>query len=383
MDRTMMASAVKKRLTFLFIKLICLILLSSYYPVEVSSASSPAFVRQEISDGNDDWWDHVQEKFTTGYNFSNLAAVSYLSDGKFLNATIFLTSKFVEKPIGYVPVYGMMINADSNEDTGWEGYDYFMKVAWDNNAEIWTYTLEEWSTVQIPRILDRDYNYTEFFDNTGNNNYVHLSLDLEKLNLPKRYVVVFFIDYVFEKQHLYGISDYSNWIRIPPPEFSLTTVPSELTLRQREEEIVEVRLNSSTPIFGAHLVLYTQKVNGLESSVIPKERDIQSDGMITSDLHIQASQKAEAKPYTLQIFANISFPSQFISKEEQLKTISENVTKSFNLPITLLPSLTFEEEFSAFWNTYGGALSLVGGGFAAGFAAIVLDKLRKKNGKAK
>jgi hypothetical protein len=368
-----------KNTLFFFIEFMTLALI--FYSPDEAVSSSPAFVRQEITDTHGDWWDHRQGNFTTGYNFSDMTAVSYLGDGRFLNATIFLSSKFVENPDKYMPAYGAMINADSNENTGWQGYDYFMRIAWDNFNKVWTYVLQEWSTVQIERLLDQKSNYTDFFDKGENNNYIHLSLDLEKLNFPTEYTVVFFTDYIFEKDGLYGVSDYSNWIRIPPPEFFITAVPNELILRPGEDRIVEVRFNSSTAVFGAHVTLYTDQIDGFESYFINNERDIPTSGMATSDLHVHASKDAQPKPYTLQMFVNISFPAQYISREEQLKTISDNMTEILNLPITILQPLTFGEEFKGFWETYGGALSLIGGGFAAGFAALVFDKLRRTKQK--
>jgi hypothetical protein len=352
-----------------------------FYSPDEAVSSSPAFVRQEILDNRGDWWDHLQGNFTTGHNFSDIIAISYLSDGRFLNVTIFLNSKFVEEPDGYMPAYGAMIDTDSNGNTGWQGYDYFMRIAWDNFNKVWTYVLQEWSTAQIARILDQKSNYTDFFEKGENNNYTRLSLDLEKLNFPTEYTVVFFTDYIFEKDSLYGVSDYSSWIRIPPPEFFITLIPNELTLRPGEDRIVEVRFNSSTEVFGAHVTLSTNQIDGFESYFINNERDIPTSGLATSDLYIRASKDAQPKPYTLQMLANISFPTQYISREEQLKTTSDNITEILNLPITILQPLTFGEEFSAFWDTYGGALSLVGGGFAAGFAALVFDKLRRTKQK--
>ena len=37
-----------------------------------------------------------------------------------------------------------------------------------------------------------------------------------------------------------------------------------------------------------------------------------------------------------------------------------------------------EERFRDFWNTYGGIVGLIGGGFAAGLSALIIDRLRKK-----
>jgi hypothetical protein len=363
----------------LLVALITLIILFQFLPSKII-AFSPSFVRQEVKDDTNDWWDHDQQKFTTDYNFADISAVSYFSDGRFLNATLFLRSPFIKEPSGYAPAYGVLINADSNQDTGWEGHDYFMKIEWNNNTNTWNYRLEEWSTSQIARVLDQKSNYTDFFDN-GENSYVHLSLDLSKLSFPQQYIVVFFVDYVSLNGPSFAISDYSNWIRIPPPEFFMSAIPDELTLRPGEKKPIEVQVNSSTTVFEPHVILSTNQIGGLESHFIANEIDIPPRGVATSDLNVKALNDAKPDRKTLQLFANISFPTQFINRESQLKTINENSTINLNVPVTVIEPLTFEEQFTAFWNVYGDPISLVGGGFAAGFAALVFNKLQKTKAK--
>jgi hypothetical protein len=61
----------------------------------------------------------------------------------------------------------------------------------------------------------------------------------------------------------------------------------------------------------------------------------------------------------------------------------ESMTVNTNLAVTTLKALTGEEKFSNFWNVYGDAINLVAGGLAAGFSAIVIDKLRRRMNKKK
>src|SRR5207247_721981 len=97
-------------------------------------ASSPSFVRQEIRDGTNDSWDHTKNEFISGNKFADLSAVSYYSDGQFLNATLFMRDPFVVKPSVAIPGYGMLIDADSDYHTGWQGFDYMMRVTWNNSS---------------------------------------------------------------------------------------------------------------------------------------------------------------------------------------------------------------------------------------------------------
>ena len=341
-------------------------------------ASSPPFVRQEIKDNYNDGWNHVKNEFVIGHNFTDLAAISYYSDGKFLNATFFLRSPFVERPSNNYTAYGMLIDADSNYATGWQGYDYIVKISWDHNNNKWIYSIQEWSSVSITRVLYQKNNFTDFFDKSENR-YIHMYLDLDKVSSPKNYIVVFFTDYDFQEgNEYYEISDYSNFVHIPPPYFTISTSPNSVTLRPGEEKTVEVEVNSSAGVFRPHLFLSSNRIDDLQAYFTPIERDIPPLGIATSLLHLKLSEHAQLNPRTLQIFANISFPIQYTGGESQIKIISQNMTQNSNLAITVVEPLSFAEQFKEFWITYGGVISLIGGGFGAGFSALVFDKLRKK-----
>lgn len=90
--------------------------------------------------------------------------------------------------------------------------------------------------------------------------------------------------------------------------------------------------------------------------------------------------------YTVPVDANISFANFSISKGMSpfVPLRGESITPIIRLQpagyltITVLPQLSFSEQFGDFWNTFGGVIGLVGRGFAAGLSALALDKLHKK-----
>jgi hypothetical protein len=45
----------------------------------------------------------------------------------------------------------------------------------------------------------------------------------------------------------------------------------------------------------------------------------------------------------------------------------------------VIAAYPFEEQFRDFWNTYGDLIGLVGGGFAAGFSALLIDRLKNRS----
>ncbi len=286
-----------------------------------------------------------------------------------------------------MPAYGMLINADSNLDTGYLGHDYLLRIFWNNETKTWIYKLAEWSTARVERIIHQIPNYTDFFDEGEGNRYVHLSLNLADINFPQQYVVVFFVDYAFDINNpKKGISDYSNWVNIPPLKYTISTSPSTIALRPGEEKTIEVQVNSTTPTATSfvtpHVSFATNKIDPVEDvSFIPNGLDLPRLGIGTSQLHIKTSRNALPGYYTLQILGNVSFPVQYVRGSNEGSELStakfESMTINTNSAVTILNPLTEEEKFTNFWNVYGGAINLVAGGLAAGISALVIDKLRK------
>jgi len=358
---------------------------------------SPSFVRQEVRDDSQDWWDHEKEQFSNVENFSDISAVSYTSNGQFLNATIFTSDAFLKEPSKFMPAYGMLINADSNLDSGYLGHDYLLRISWNNETKTWDYKLAEWSAAQVERIVHQKPNYTDFFDEGGGNRYVRLSLNLADINFPQQYIVVVFVDYALDVNNpRKGISDYSNWVHIPPLNFAVSTSPSTITLRPGEEKTIEVQINSTTPTATSfvtpHVLFATNKIDAIENAFfVPNGLDLPRFGIGTSQLHIKASDNVQPSHHTLQILGNVSFPVQYTRGTDQKSELStvkfESMTVNTNSAVTILNPLTDEEKFSNFWNVYGGAINLVAGGLAAGISALVIEKLRnlkkKRNARNK
>jgi hypothetical protein len=379
----------KRRIRFKYVLLILLILICTVITQEFHKevlATSPSFVRQEIEDqANNDGWNYLEGQFTKGHRYADLSSIGYSSNGGFLNATLFFNHPVTDRPLAANhTAYGMLINIDSDYNTGWQGYDYMMMISWENNTKNWTYLLQEWSSNATTRVLENKSNFGSFLDNKESK-YVYLSLDLQKINFPDKYLVVFFTDYDFEDGGVkYQISDFSDTARIPPPQFVVSTSPNSVSLRPGEKKTVEVQVNSSTAVFESHAIFSTNKMDGLQTDFTPKESDIPQVGIATSHLNIKAAADSEPNPYTLLIFANISFPIQYSRSESGLtKVVSKNISEHSTLSLTVLPSLTAQEQFTSFWTTYGELVKIIGGGFAGGSAAMVFDRFSKKKTKEK
>jgi hypothetical protein len=356
----------------------------------VSFGFSPFFVRNEVKDGLNDWWEYNSNDWfnSTGQSLSSgnesveMVAARYSSDGTFFNSTVFLSSPFVPKPSSHIPGYGMLIDVDSDNETGWQAKDYMLRVGWDNKTSSWTYRLEEWSTARLTRVVEQVENYTAFFPEDENGSYVNLSLDLRKISLPTQYIVIFFVDYDYSTEDQdYQLTDFSDWIHLPSPKFLMFASEDHLSLNPGDDKVIEIRINSTPPIIGSHINLSVRNTPNITSYFDPSGMEIPQLGVASSDLYVKALENATPKSYTLQLFGQVSFPTQHVAVgDSKVNVTSDNSVLNLNLPLTVDP-LTFSEQFTAFWSVYGDALSLVAGGFVAGFAALVFDKFRKRHGE--
>ena len=344
-------------------------------------ASSVEFVRQEITDSiYTDGWDHLSQEFSSK-QFQDIKSVSYYSDGNFLYTTIFLNSLFEIHPKSNYTAYGMLIDVDYNVNTGWNGFDYLLKIYYQSNTHTWIYQLKEQTSDGSSRILEQKNNITQFFD-LNNQDYVYVTLDLKKINFPKEFIIVFFTDYDYQdnKTDSYQeITDFSDIVFIPPPKFQITTLPNNILLRPGEEETIQININTSNHIIKPDVFFFTEnKSEILKSFVRPNKIEIPASGFVTSHLYIKALNNATPQLYSLPIYVDVEFPIQTLSKDFK-NEITKQTRLYHNLVINILEPLSFQEKFSEFWKVYGGIISLVGGGFVAGISGLLIEKLRKKN----
>lgn len=91
--------------------------------------------------------------------------VDCFSNGKVLNSTLWLQNSFDEhiydKVPKFLPTYGILIDADNDLSSGLGGFDFIIRITFDNNTKTSTSTLEQINDQGI-RILERKDNYTGF-----------------------------------------------------------------------------------------------------------------------------------------------------------------------------------------------------------------------------
>lgn len=326
----------------------------------------------------------------------DIAAVSYLSDGKTLDVTLWLSSAFRDpatsdslwtveslKEVPWHNVgYTISIDIISAYDTG---PDYYATIKWDPAEQKWTRVLEEGSGTGEKRTIQQD-EATGFYD--SRKNYVLFSIPLEKIGSPQQYnILLSMYDVFIKNDQLCYLVDIGNWVQVPPPEFLITTTPNPILLRPGEQASAEVQVKSLTNVkSNVHLAM--DSVDGLKISLPSSEAYVPPLGIGTLLLEVTTTDNVKYRTYTIPVYANHTFltVSKLRGGEYVHNQVSTSTLDISNFIISVSPPLTTEERFSKFWSTYGTVISIVASAaVSVVFAPIVKKRIdeRKKDSLAK
>lgn len=398
----------------LVLSLLILIIIS-YTAIPISNvlADSPSFSRQEVGDDEHDGININGDAGTQSIddyknpldNSTDILKITYLSDAKNLNASLWLGGNFSGSPSSkgaQAVVYGMLLDIDSNPKTGFQGVDYQLEVQWMNSSGTWNMFLGEYPSVNDAslkdpadylKILDVKTNYTDFF--VDNKPYVTLSLPLKDVAFPSEFKAMYYGIVIYNSSNM--VVDLSSWIDIPPGNLAISTLPNPVIIRQGEQKNVAVQLRSNDgfisnaasflPIenYSKIDVQTNNNINGPNSGVGGNDVPLSNTGPTT--LIVKVSSDAEIGEYTIPILVNMStgsvFPSDFlrISKFNFSVPTKGNILTIANMTITVTEPVTAQDQIKEFWGAYGGIISLVGAGFGGALASYVLDRVKgqKKN----
>ncbi len=116
------------------------------------------------------------------------------------------------------------------------------------------------------------------------------------------------------------VLDLTNWVDIPPPEFTISTLPDPVVLRQGEQKDIGVQLKSSAGV-STTAVGFTPAENysNIKVEFNPDKTNKSSFGEVgaPAPFRIVVPANAQVGQYTIPILVNIStgsiFPSKFIN----------------------------------------------------------------------
>jgi hypothetical protein len=404
---------------------------------------SPSFPRQEITDTPNDWrlmlsnqgQTVVQTKFSNmPMNFlrneteclsdhqythpPDIDGVSYLSDGKMLNATLWLSDTLNQLPsipnstilqsthgeIPYIVLYGMSLTVHSAYDIPGKN-DYALYLRKEASMNSWNKTLIEHSAAGEMssgeyRSVDNSEIKRSFSSYFGNGTdeivpwkqkgYVNLSLDLARLNYPDQYDLFFYTyDFFIKNGQLCRLDDATQRVFVPPPQFALSTLPASVELRPGEETNIQVQIKANTNLTSPQVLLYSNSTNGIGLHFNSNRTAIPSSGVSTSHLNIKIPQYITPAPYTLPIFANVSIPMDIklrrsIATGEVLNSLPQNLSRVSYLTVIVNQPLRWDEQIKDFWDKLGSPITFIYGIIAVAVPWILNDirkKLKKRNRK--
>src|SRR5437879_12190857 len=167
-------------------------------PFHKTMALSPSFELQEMINENHHWvLTYGNSDAHLKSNYTDILSVDYISNGKTLNATFWLASAFknysaaiYNQPFRKI-IYGILIDADSNPKTGYNGADYDFYV--ESAAGKLSAYLYQLSSTGGYRLVGTKINYSQpFVDTNVLPGSVNLQLDLGSINYPSKYNVMFY-----------------------------------------------------------------------------------------------------------------------------------------------------------------------------------------------
>ena len=368
-----------------------------------NALSSPSFELQEMINENHDWFQtYGNSDLNLKNNYTDILAVNYLSDSETLNATLWLnagisnyTDFSYQKPLNKVS-YGMLIDADSNSETGYRGadYDFYVELT-GGHLSAYIYQL---SSTGGYKLIGSNTNFTEVYDESGAYlGSVDFTLDLDTINNPSNYNLLF---YSAESLGSNEVRQFTNWVSIPPPTLQVTTSPEDISIRQGENMMVPARIKSSTGFSNdvVNITLSGDKnseyaiASGFNSSEIivnveriqpplfkidiPKETPL---GIYSIPLIVTIREPSEAvitKPINVDSSGGKVDPEVEISKK--YPTVGY-LTKPINLTVTVVAPKTINDHFKEFWGTYGSFIGIFAGAFIGAFAKVLFDKRKKES----
>ena len=366
-------------------------------------AASPAFNRQEITDDVDEGIHlNIMGQSQTKDDYigtldesTDIQKVTYFSNGTVLTATLWLASGFLEKPSAngsnVIVSYGILIDADYNQETGREGVDYLIEIQWRNETQTWNKGIIEYSSPFHNRTFDIQKNYTGFYEN--DERYVLVSVNLDEILSPNPYKAMFYAGYAYNNSDMK--IDLIPWVDISPPVYSISTLPNPIIVRQGEEKIIGAQLKSTTGF--VQNVIEFMPVENYSSIELEFIRDnlnkSSSSGIEPAPFKIEVPKNAQVGQYIIPIRANISKGSTFpyykfveISNVNLPSNSTEILTKghkiaSANLTISVVEPLSIQEQLRDFWSVYGGPINLTLAGLAGGLSTYLIDSLKSRKKK--
>jgi hypothetical protein len=270
------------------------------------------------------------------------------------------------------------------QNSGYNGVNYNFYIEAVNGK--WSEYLYQLSSTGTYALIESKINYTESFGGpTIGPGYVKLRLDLNSINSPSNYGLSF---YTAESFNSSEVRDFTSWVAVPPATLDILTHPENIVIRQGEKHLIPTEI--LTPLS-----------NNVTSITFDNGTDFSSNGVSVSTQRIQPPLfKVEVSPqspvgvYTVPFMASMLIQTTsstspmfndtvtgFVDPEFQVSkkypTIGY-ITSPANLTIDVIPPLTVNETFMAFWVTYGTPIVILASATVIPISTFFIHYLRGK-----
>ena len=377
--------------------------LSFFIPLTLFSqtfAAPPEFDQvliydKKISNQKNDWVQtYGNDSANLGSDHVDLLAVDYFSDGKTLDITFWVKSNSENASVYNQPFqkirYGVLIAIVSlPQNSGYNGanFNYYVEAV-DGK---WSEYLYQLSSTGTSALIESKTNYTEPLGNpTIGPGYIKLQLNLDSINSPSNYGLSFYTAESFKSSE---VRDFTSWVAVPPPVINILTHPESIVIRQGEKKIIPTEIE--TPL-SSNVTRITFEYG----------TNFSSNGLSVSAQRIQpplfevdVSPQSPVGVYTVPFEASMLVQTTSSTSPVLNDTVTEIVDPEFqvskkypttgdiigkgNLTIEVLPPLTVNEEFMAFWITYGTAIVILSSGAAGVFATFFIDYIKSVKSRRK
>ena len=297
---------------------------------------SPRFAPIDIEDTLKDWNNIITGNNTIASNSSDIEAIRYSSDGRFLNATIWfkdmpeLENSIVNKTQFHQFKYGILLDSDANNKSGSQGMEYLTEYR--HKGDSWERVFCKLSiTGKLACGNNITSNVEKFFHPKEDN--IDMFIDLKDAFYPQKYRI-FFYSIGDDKQNPSNKLEALDIIRsvyIPPPEFKISVSPNNFKIYSGEPERLEVEVSTVTSLTPTINLGITEFPLGIEKPEFENNSIIINPKSKSAKTELTVTAKSDAQPRTnasIVIEGNIVFPTEYYETAPSLKAL-----KPIKIPI--------------------------------------------------
>ncbi len=252
------------------------------------------------------------------------------------------------------------------------------------------------------RLVGSKINFTQSHaESSVGPGYVNLNLDLSSIDSPSKYNLLF---YTAESVNSNEVRQFTSWVSIPPPSLQITTSPSDIIIRQGEDQLIPARIKSTS---GFSNDVINMTLDDFNSGTSKNNNYNTASGFNSSEMHVDVQRNQPplfkiAVPkqtplgiYTIPLLVTIREPSiatttkpisittrgGAVHPEFELSKKYPTIgylTKSINMTVTVISPKSISDQFRDFWTVYGQFIGIFAGTFVGAFAKLMFDRLKKK-----